>query len=163
MIARDMFEKLGYKLTEKNSKNDIQYTKKSKESEMQRIGMITTEYIEFYNSSKEIIIYKTYEFRDGTISKSDSGILSFEEFNAAHQQILELKWVDNNGKLVHGYDNTHTEYLKLLEEKAKGAIPINEISDNLRSLGQYVEEYPQIHRVEVFEDDDKKIYRLDLK
>lgn len=54
-------------------------------------------------------------------------------------------------------------YLKLLEEKAKDAIPITETSDNLRSLGQYVEEYPQMHRVEVFEDDDKKIYRLDLK
>jgi len=92
MIARDMFEKIGYKLTEKNSKNDIQYTKKSKESEMQRIGMITTEYIEFYNTSKEIMISKTYEFRDGTTSKSDSGILSFEEFNAVHRQILELKW-----------------------------------------------------------------------
>lgn len=94
MIARNMFEKLGYELTEKNSKNDIQYTKKSRESEMQRIGMITTKCIEFYNSSKEIMIFTTYEFRDGTKSKSDSGILSFEEFNAVHQQIIELKWED---------------------------------------------------------------------
>lgn len=94
MIARDMFKKLGYELSEKNTKNDIQYTKKSKESEMQRIGMITTKYIEFYSSSKEIMICTTHEFRNGTISKSDSGILSFEEFNAVRQQIIELKWED---------------------------------------------------------------------
>ncbi|ETJ35978.1 hypothetical protein Q604_UNBC09716G0002 [human gut metagenome] len=94
MIARDMFEKLGYKLTEKNSKNDIQYTKKSEESEMQRIGMIKTTCIELYTSTKEILICTTYEFRDGSTSKSDSGILSFDEFNAIKQQILELKWED---------------------------------------------------------------------
>jgi hypothetical protein len=94
MIAIDMFEKLGYKLTEKNTKNDIQYTKKSKESEMQRIGLIKTTCIEFYTSTKEILICATYEFRDGSTSKSDSVILSFEEFNAVQQQILELKWED---------------------------------------------------------------------
>lgn len=92
MIAKDMFEKLGYKLTEKNSLNDIQYIKRSKESEMQRIGMITTKYIEFYSSSKEILICITYEFRDGSVSKSDSGNLNFEEFNAIKQQVTELKW-----------------------------------------------------------------------
>lgn len=54
-------------------------------------------------------------------------------------------------------------YLKSLKEKAKDAIRITQISDNLRYLGQYVEEYPEIHCVDVYEDDDKKIYRLDLK
>lgn len=60
-------------------------------------------------------------------------------------------------------EKEYNEYLNLLKAKAKDAIHITEISDNLRSLGQYVEKYPEIHCVEVYEDNDKKIYRLDLK
>lgn len=90
--AKDAFKELGYEITEKTSSNDIQYTKRSKDSEMQRIGMITNKYIEFYNSSKDILIFTTYEFRDGSISRSDSGHLDFKEFNAVKQQVLELGW-----------------------------------------------------------------------
>lgn len=60
-------------------------------------------------------------------------------------------------------EKKYNEYLKLLEEKAKDAIRITKKSDDLRFLGQYAEKHPKLHRVEVYEDDDKKIYRLDLK
>lgn len=40
MTAKEMFEKLGYSQTKKNDSNDIQYVKRSEESEMQRIGII---------------------------------------------------------------------------------------------------------------------------
>lgn len=93
MTAEEMFEKLGYKLTENNF-NDIQYTKKSEKSELQRIGMIITNRIEFYTDHKEIVIYTEYEHEDGSISKCDTGVLNLKEFNAVKKQISELGWQD---------------------------------------------------------------------
>lgn len=61
---------------------------------MQRIGMIKTTCIEIYTSTKEILVYRSYENRNGTKSKSDVGILSYDEFKAIQKQILELKWED---------------------------------------------------------------------
>ena len=87
-----MFEKLGYIQTEINELNNIQYTKRAKESEMKRIGMIQTTWIEIYTSTKEILVYTEYEHRSGKKSKSDIGILNFEEFKAIQKQILELNW-----------------------------------------------------------------------
>lgn len=103
MTAKEMFEKLGYEQkiydNEKESikgfeytVNGIQYIKRAKDSEMQRIGMIVTKCIEFYTTSKEILIYTTYEHRNGTKSQSDSGDLNIEEFNAIQKQVLELQW-----------------------------------------------------------------------
>lgn len=103
MTAKEMFEKLGYeqKIYDNEKKsikgfeytaNGIQYIQRAKDSEMQRIGMIVTNYIEFYITSKEILIYTTYEHRDGTKSKSDSGNLNIEEFNAVQKQVIELQW-----------------------------------------------------------------------
>ncbi|NFL43148.1 hypothetical protein FDB50_15520 [Clostridium botulinum] len=60
-------------------------------------------------------------------------------------------------------EKEYNEYLKLLEEKAQNAIRITKKNDNLKFLGQYVEKHPVIHRVEVYEDNDKKAYRLDLE
>jgi hypothetical protein len=98
MTAKEMFEKIGYvqKIHDKSeypSFNGIQYMKRSEDSEMHRIGMITTRYIEFYPHSKEIIICKTYEHKDGTITKCDLGILSLEEFKAVQQQVNEFNWL----------------------------------------------------------------------
>lgn len=91
MTAKDMFEKLGYEQKE-NSDEGIQYIQRDKDSEMQRIGMISTRCIEFYKSHKEIVFYTTYEHRNGKTSASDCGILNIEEFNAVQKQVLELGW-----------------------------------------------------------------------
>lgn len=90
MTAKEMFEKLGYEQI--IEKEGIQYIKQDDESEMQRVGMIQTKYIEFYTASKEILISTVYKHRSGTKSNSDSGILSFEEFSAVQTQIAELGW-----------------------------------------------------------------------
>ena len=100
MTAKQLFEKLGYEQkiydNEKNiHSNGIQYIKRANDSEMQRIGMITTKYIEFYLAHKEIVIYSTTEHRNGKTTKSDAGILSFEEYNAIKKQIDELEWESN--------------------------------------------------------------------
>ncbi|AUM93727.1 TPA: hypothetical protein LA742_002987 [Clostridium botulinum] len=100
MIAKEMFKKLGYEQKiynkEKNPNlNAIQYIKRANDSEMQRIGMIITKCIEFYTFPiKEIVIYTTYEHKNGKKSKSDMGILNLEEFNAIEKQVLELEWQD---------------------------------------------------------------------
>ncbi|PLS18990.1 hypothetical protein CVD28_00895 [Bacillus sp. M6-12] len=97
MTAKEAFEKLGYvqKLykNESNPYSDgIQYIKRDKDSEMDRVGMISTKYIEFYYLHKELLIYNKYEHRDGKTTNSDSGALSLEEFNAVQKQIQELQW-----------------------------------------------------------------------
>jgi len=91
MTAKDIFEKLGYEQKE-NSDEGIQYIKRDKDSELQRVGMISIKCIEFYISSKEILVNTTYEHRNEKVSTSDSGILNFEEFNAVQKQVLELGW-----------------------------------------------------------------------
>ncbi len=91
MTAREMFENMGYKQTE-NSEEGIQYTKRADDSELQRIGMISTTYIEFYRASKEIVIETTFEHRSGKRSTGDVGILNIEEFHAVQKQVEELGW-----------------------------------------------------------------------
>lgn len=90
MNAEHLFEKLGYQ--KKVYESGIQYIKRDDESEMQRVGRIKTDYIEFYPSSKEILITREYENREGDISRSDSAVLSFEEFCAVQRQVEELNW-----------------------------------------------------------------------
>lgn len=96
LTAKEMFEVLGYKqkiYTEyRESSNGIQYAKRAQETELQRIGMITTDYVEFYPHGKDILIYTSYEHKDGSISNSDSGYLNMELFQAVQQQIIELGW-----------------------------------------------------------------------
>jgi len=57
------------------------------------------------------------------------------------------------------YDN----YINSLKEKSKNAIRIVKKNDDLIFLGQYREDYPEIHIVEIYEDHDKTVYRLDKK
>lgn len=101
MTAKEAFEKIGYKQvvvidSDLPTSNGIQYIKKDEESELQRKGMLTTKYIEFYFMHKEIAVYTTYKHRNGNTSKSDVGILNYEEFNAVQKQVEELKWENNN-------------------------------------------------------------------
>lgn len=95
LSAKGMFEKLGYVQTEKNEFNEIQYLKKDDYSEMKRVGMVSTTCIEFYPRSKEILLSKEYEFRDGRVSKSDSVVLNNLEFKAIQKQVSELKWEED--------------------------------------------------------------------
>ena len=90
MNAEGIFAKLGYQ--KKVYESGIQYTKKDDETEMERVGRIKTDYIEFYPSSKEILITREYENREGDISRSDSAVLSFEAFCAVQKQVEELNW-----------------------------------------------------------------------
>lgn len=83
--------KIGYEQKE-NSDEGIQYVKRDKDSEMQRIGMVTIKLLEFYKQSKEICIFTTYKYRDGTESKSEVGIICLKELNAIKAQALELGW-----------------------------------------------------------------------
>ncbi|WP_243249070.1 hypothetical protein [Clostridium botulinum] len=57
------------------------------------------------------------------------------------------------------YDN----YLNSIKEKSKNAIRIVKKNDGLIFLGQYREEYPETHIVEIYEDHDKTVYKLDKK
>ena len=91
MNAKEMFKELAYDQKE-NSTDGIQYVKKDKDSEMQRIGMISTKCIEFYNAHKEIVVTTTRKHRNGHIATSDCGILSIKEFIAVQKQVLELNW-----------------------------------------------------------------------
>lgn len=97
MEAKELFEKLGYEQkihtdkAETNS-NGIQYIKRDKDSEMNRVGRIWTSYIEFYYYHREIVIYRTVERRDGTKGSGDMGTLSLEEFTAVQKQVEELGW-----------------------------------------------------------------------
>lgn len=95
LSAKGMFEKLGYVQTEKNEFNEIQYLKKDDSSEMKRVGMISTTFIEFYPRSKEILLSKENEFRDGRVIKSNAVVLNFDEFKAVQKQISELKWEED--------------------------------------------------------------------
>lgn len=103
MKAKELFEKLGYEQKiydhEKRYANDfeyeingIEYTKKAKESEMQRIGMVRSKYIDFYLDSKEIEIGEIVEFKDGTKKYGESVILNVELLNAVQKQVEELGW-----------------------------------------------------------------------
>lgn len=91
MTAKEMFEELGYEQKE-SSTEGIQYVKKAKDSEMQRIGMVSTKYIEFYNAHKELVVTTTRKHRNGSTTTSECGILSIEEFGAVQKQVLELNW-----------------------------------------------------------------------
>lgn len=100
MTAKELFEKLGYEQkiydNEKHfSFNGIQYTKRDADSEMQRVGMIKTKCIEFYPTHKEIVIHSMTKHRNGERTKSDAGILSYEEFLAVQLQVSELQWENN--------------------------------------------------------------------
>jgi hypothetical protein len=55
----------------------------------------------------------------------------------------------------------YKSYLNLLKEKAQNPIFITEKNNNLIFLGEYTEEYPEIHIVEIYEDINKTFYRLD--
>lgn len=90
MTAKELFESLGYE--QKLYDADIQYVKTDDPSEMQRIGMVKTKFIEFYMKHKEICVYSTFTHRDGSVSRSDCGILSFEEFKTTQKQVDELGW-----------------------------------------------------------------------
>ncbi|APF25318.1 MULTISPECIES: hypothetical protein [Clostridium] len=57
------------------------------------------------------------------------------------------------------YDN----YLNSLKEKSKNAIRIVKKNDDLIFLGEYREEYPETHIIEIYEDHDKTVYKLDKK
>lgn len=103
MKAKELFKKLGYeqKIYDNEKRyvqgleytiNGIEYIKKDKESEMQRIGMVRTKYIDFYLDSKEIEIGDIIEFKDGTKKYGDSSILNMGLFNAIQKQIEELGW-----------------------------------------------------------------------
>ncbi|GKS12927.1 hypothetical protein YDYSY3_39270 [Paenibacillus chitinolyticus] len=96
MTAKEAFEKIGYKQIIYNENElifkGIQYIKKDDDSEMERVGMLCTKYIEFYFTHKEIAIYTTHEHRNGNISKSSVEILNLEEYNAVKIQIDELEW-----------------------------------------------------------------------
>lgn len=103
MKAKELFEKLGFKQKIYNNEkhcvegfkytiNGIQYTKKAEESEMQRIGMVRTNYIDFYLDSKEIAIGDIIEFKDGTKKYGESAILNVKLLNAIQKQIEELGW-----------------------------------------------------------------------
>jgi hypothetical protein len=103
MKSKELFEKLGYEQkiydNEKRSTNGFEYTingieyvKKDKESEMQRIGMIRTKYIDFYLDSKEMEIGDIIEFKDGTKKNGESAVLNIKLFNAIQKQIEELGW-----------------------------------------------------------------------
>lgn len=90
MTAKELFESLGYE--QKLYDADIQYVQMAEPSEMKRIGMVTTKCIEFYMAHKEILVSISYEHRDGSVSKSDCGILSLEELTAIQKQVSELSW-----------------------------------------------------------------------
>lgn len=97
MIAKELFEKLGYtqKIFDKESNpydHGLQYIKKDNESEKQRIGMIHTKTIEFYFGYKEILMREIVEHRDGTTSERNAIILSLDEINALQKQVEELHW-----------------------------------------------------------------------
>lgn len=99
MNAKEQFERLGYVQTihqfedeTYQSCNGIQYVKQDPESEMQRIGMVSTKSIEFYFMHKEVVISTHYKHRNGNESYSDSSVLSLEELKAVQKQMEELMW-----------------------------------------------------------------------
>jgi hypothetical protein len=97
MSAKEAFSKLGYTQIvhqdkERSMLGGIQYVKRDPDSEMHRVGMLTTKVIEFYPSSKEILISTKRLHRDGSVTNSDSGILSIMEFKAVQKQIKESGW-----------------------------------------------------------------------
>lgn len=99
MTAKEMFENLGYvQIIHEfdtglyESCNGIQYLKEDPESEMERVGMMSTKCIEFYFMHKEIVIASKYKHRNGSESSGDAGILSLKEFEAIQKQVKELGW-----------------------------------------------------------------------
>ena len=91
MTAKLMFENLGF-IQYENSDEGIGYIKKAPQEEMTRIGIISSDYIEFYKKSREVLINTTYEFRNGTVKNSDCGIISAAILAAINQQSEELGW-----------------------------------------------------------------------
>lgn len=92
MIAKEMFEKLGYEQKIYNNEKDISLNGIDYIKENKNVVQIVIKHIEFYTLSKEIVIYTTYEYTDGIKTTGDAGIMNFEEFNAIQRQIIELNW-----------------------------------------------------------------------
>lgn len=97
MDAKEMFENLGYiqKIYYQKGTtilDGIQYIKKDPETELERVGMLRTKLIEFYPSSKEILMSSSFQNRNGITKSSDVVVLSFEEFRAVELQVIELGW-----------------------------------------------------------------------
>lgn len=93
MLAKEMFEKLGYvqeiyEDKEKPSDNGIAYTRK----EFQGDYLTRTKGIEFYNNlEKETLIYESLKFEKGIDCECMAASLSVDEINAIQKQIEELK------------------------------------------------------------------------
>ncbi|NFI55932.1 hypothetical protein FDA48_06010 [Clostridium botulinum] len=87
--------------------------------------------------------------------------------NKLLEKFLRGKRKYSNTENMIGKDyNKEQEYkifLKVLEQKAKTAICINKVDENMKFVGEYVERYPKIHLVKVYEDSEKKLYRVDIK
>lgn len=95
--AEETFAALGYTQTihtfEKDSlANAVLFTKRENESEMERIGMIRTKVVEFYLTTKEVLLYETTLFRNGKKSNSDSFVMDAALAKAVHTQLIELGW-----------------------------------------------------------------------
>jgi len=60
-------------------------------------------------------------------------------------------------------EKEYEDYLSVLKEKSINAIHISEKNDDLKFIGVYRDDYPKIHMVEIYEDINKKVYRLDKK
>jgi hypothetical protein len=89
LSAKEMFESLGYTqkvydTSDNKYEHGIQYTRIEEVT-----SMTYTKVIEFYFEHQEMLMMETVVFRDGTSKKSDI-VLSFDEFLAVQQQIVEL-------------------------------------------------------------------------
>ena len=86
MSAKEMFEKLGYKLDEQDD-----YLIYWKVARKQRLN--------FYNTQNEIQIefnnhYKTVEKRELMQLDENSNIITLKELQAINKQVSELGWLD---------------------------------------------------------------------
>lgn len=66
------------------------------------------------------------------------------------------------GSILSG-KTAYKDYLNILKEKSENAIRITVQNKDLKFLGEYVDEYPEMHIVEVYEGINKTVYRLDKK
>lgn len=88
--ADEMFEKLGYTITEEVISSErytdgIQFMKQE--------GICLKKYIEFYYYHKQICIYAEQDI-DGTIKRWESVIIDAKEIQAINQKCRELGWLD---------------------------------------------------------------------
>lgn len=100
MGAKEMFSKLGYKQDIYDYKDGfilpgIKYSKEivivCGENEKMKNCVNPVKYIEFYTSSKDIMIGMDGKFGDKE-STSKSVMLNADELKAIHAQIFELGW-----------------------------------------------------------------------